>query len=93
MSAWRHLLCIMCWNTRHPEQRTQTLDRLEGPPCCACGASTSSGIYVRAHPTDFKCWGGGAVHDGDPQCKHGIAQEAYCPGCSLEGIESERRRS
>lgn len=49
-SAWTHLLCIICWNTRHPEKRSYDLDRLEGPPCCACGAATSSGIYVRAQP-------------------------------------------
>lgn len=67
MSAWTHLLCGACWNAEHPDRPAERnpvfRETHEGPPCCACGKPTSSGIHTREDPSKMHCKGAGPEHE------------------------------
>jgi hypothetical protein len=57
---WNHVICVDCWNTRHPESHAsfpEALGQGELEVCCYCASGTRSGIYVRENPVslDLKC--------------------------------------
>lgn len=61
-NAWRHSICIGCWENKNGPQPPFELNSKETETCCYCGRSHSSGIFVRDDPKEVKCQGkhGGA---------------------------------
>lgn len=58
MSAWTHALCAACWEAHNPGRPAVKLrGDLPEEPCCACGAKTRDGIYIRKDPHFLRCQG------------------------------------
>jgi predicted HAD superfamily Cof-like phosphohydrolase len=57
MSAWTHALCRVCWARREPDRTPVKVKDAPSEVCCACGALTPDGIYVRGDPESFECHG------------------------------------
>jgi hypothetical protein len=69
MSNWNHRLCDPCWtglNTQLVVGDEEEADSITYRPpvrnladpggvCCRCGDPTTSGIFVRAEPTRYRC--------------------------------------
>lgn len=58
MSKWTHALCDDCY-AKHEPHRTpiRVSDSEVEDTCCECGEYTTSGIYYRSDPNNFKCGG------------------------------------
>lgn len=52
---WTHLVCEWCWGEMSPGRRASRLVDPDPGLCCRCGAHTTSGIYLRAHPQTMMC--------------------------------------
>jgi hypothetical protein len=48
--SWTQPSCADCWRERNPDREPMTLIKTETETCVYCGASTTSGIYVRVDP-------------------------------------------
>jgi hypothetical protein len=58
MSRWTHSICVECWIARNPGRKPVRVITEEKPqPCCFCGDSHVSGIYVRHDPEELICKG------------------------------------
>ena len=57
MSKWTHAICQPCWEQRADTSEPFRLTVCPPEPCCFCGVSTDSGIFVRADPRPLRCQG------------------------------------
>jgi hypothetical protein len=57
MSRWTHSLCMRCWKSREGDRMPVSVKEAGEYACCACGAKTTSGIFVRGNPVEFRCKG------------------------------------
>ena len=63
MNDWTHSICNKCWEQHIKREPVRVLDTKE-EPCCHCGESHLSGIYLRADPDTFPC-GGNHKEEGE----------------------------
>jgi hypothetical protein len=59
MSKWKHSLCDRCWKMINPGREPVRLkpDFVRDRPCCRCGETHRSGIFVRIDPNALPCRG------------------------------------
>ena len=50
MGTWTHSICQPCWTKREPNRVAVKVREAEPEPCCFCGATTDTGIYLRCDP-------------------------------------------
>lgn len=62
---WTHAICDECWEKKEPDREPTRLveEFRHKEPCCYCGKSQKSGIFVRGDPTITPCNGKGIVHN------------------------------
>jgi hypothetical protein len=62
MSKWTHAVCYSCWLKRYTH-KPYRLIAPEPEPCCFCGKTTQSGIYIRENPVATPCGGSHPQND------------------------------
>ncbi len=50
MASWTQAICDPCWDLNFPGRTPVRFLEPESETCCACGALTKSGIYIRRDP-------------------------------------------